>query len=181
MFPLGWREGPGRPRRDGLAALPPRCPTSEGMALYLFFRGIFPLSGIHRPEGEQKSPLSGESGLPGLSGYDNAGQASFCGRYLSTRSKQVSWLAAPRSPRLLTPPCGGTMAAAARSPFTVTGSLGISTRFPFTPAEAGHLVGFARLWLYSNLYAGTCQGMRICLFRRRLDKQKICVYNDTDK
>ena len=62
------------------------------------------------------------------------GQAAFIGSASPTQ-QQVSWLA---DHSLAAPSHINAMASAARSPFTVTGSPGISTRFPITPARAGH-------------------------------------------
>jgi len=45
------------------------------------------------------------------------------------------------------------MASAARSPLTVTGSPGISTRFPIIPARAGHccvVIIISALWVFVN-------------------------------
>ena len=50
------------------------------------------------------------------------------------------------------------MADAAGSPFTVTGSFGICTRFPFDPAEAGHLEGMPIMWHHCNPDPTACQG-----------------------
>ena len=87
---------------------------------------------------------------------DSSRQDTFCGRYpsiyQSSRFPGLRIIA-----RRAFSPCSGctAMALAVRSPFTVTGSLGIFTRFPFTLIFIRHLKEYSVVLL--KLFYGICQ------------------------
>ena len=143
-----------------------RASSADRGRFQVFIRSPFFLYLAHRdvlPLGKQKCLLPGESRhrKNGRSKPPkNPDGATFCGRYpsiyQSSRFPGLRIIA-----RRAFSPCSGctAMALAVCSPFTVTGSLGIFTRFPFTLIFIRHLKGYSVVFfkIILRYFSSLCQ------------------------